>query len=182
MSGWAWLAVGALGVSALLWLVGMFCGGYELSGAVLRGLLRMGHCDDPWADARGSRRRRRGDNELDDGDDPWNGTRAAPPRDFAPSAPAVGDAVRLLVPLPASACGPTVPRGTQGVVMDVADLGTRAAATWCRWAPGWTPSATPGRCCAPASSNVCTGVVGQADVGHLVCSTVAGGCLAGAAP
>ena len=123
MSGWAWLAVGALGVFALLWLVGMFCGGYELSGAVLRGLLRMGHCDDPWADARGSRRRRRGVDELDDGDDPWNGTRAAPPRDFAPSAPAVGDAVRLLVPLPASAGGPTVPRGTQGVVMDVADLG-----------------------------------------------------------
>ncbi|HPR46153.1 MAG TPA: hypothetical protein PLZ13_17710 [Ottowia sp.] len=123
MSGWAWLAVGALGVLGLLWLVGMFCGGYELSGAVLRGLLRMGHCDDPWADARGSRRRRRGVDELDDGDDPWNGTRAAPPRDFAPSAPAVGDAVRLLVPLPACAGGPTVPRGTQGVVMDVADLG-----------------------------------------------------------
>ena len=123
MSGWDWLAVGAQGVLGLLWLVGMFCGGYELSGAVLRGLLRMGHCDDPWADARGSRRRRRGVDELDDGDDPWNGTRAAPPRDFAPSAPAVGDAVRLLVPLPASACGPTVPRGTQGVVMDVADLG-----------------------------------------------------------
>ena len=123
MSGWDWLAVGAQGVLGLLWLVGMFCGGYELSGAVLRGLLRMGHCDDPWADARGSRRRRRGVDELDDGDDPWNGTRAAPPRDFAPSAPAVGDAVRLLVPLPASAGGPTVPRGTQGVVMDVADLG-----------------------------------------------------------
>ena len=123
MSGWAWLAVGAQGVLGLLWLVGMFCGGYELSGAVLRGLLRMGHCDDPWADARGSRRRRRGVDELDDGDDPWNGTRAAPPRDFAPSAPAVGDAVRLLVPLPACAGGPTVPRGTQGVVMDVADLG-----------------------------------------------------------
>lgn len=123
MSGWAWLAVGAQGVLGLLWLVGMFCGGYELSGAVLRGLLRMGHCDDPWADARGSRRRRRGVDELDDGDDPWNGARAAPPRDFAPSAPAVGDAVRLLVPLPASAGGPTVPRGTQGVVMDVADLG-----------------------------------------------------------
>ena len=123
MSGWDWLAVGAQGVLGLLWLVGMFCGGYELSGAVLRGLLRMGHCDDPWADARGSRRRRRGVDELDDGDDPWNGARAAPPRDFAPSAPAVGDAVRLLVPLPASACGPTVPRGTQGVVMDVADLG-----------------------------------------------------------
>ncbi len=31
--------------------------------------------------------------------------------------------MRLLVPLPASAGGPTVPRGTQGVVMDVADLG-----------------------------------------------------------
>ncbi|MCB2036764.1 MAG: hypothetical protein KDF56_07650 [Ottowia sp.] len=123
MSGWDWLAVGAQGVLGLLWLVGMFCGGYELSGAVLRGLLRMGHCDDPWADARGSRRRRRGVDELDDGDDPWNGTRAAPPRDFAPSAPAVGDAVRLLVPLPACAGGPTVPRGTQGVVMDVADLG-----------------------------------------------------------
>lgn len=125
MSGWAWLAVGALGVFALLWLVGMFCGGYELSGAVLRGLLRMGHCDDSWADARGSRRRRRGVEELDDGDDPWNGARAAPPRDFAP---AVGDAVRLLVPLPASACGPTVPRGTQGVVMDVADLGDEGRA------------------------------------------------------
>ena len=128
MSGWAWLALGALGVFALLWLVGMFCAGYELSGAVLRGLLRMGRCADPWAQARGSRRRRAVDNLDDDGGRSDHDAQAAPPRDFAPSAPAVGDAVRLLVPLPACAGGPTVPRGTQGVVMDVADLGDEGRA------------------------------------------------------
>ncbi|MEZ5630434.1 MAG: hypothetical protein R3F09_06970 [Burkholderiaceae bacterium] len=128
MSGWAWLAVGALGVLGLLWLVGMFCAGYELSGAVLRGLLRMGRCDDPWAQARGSRCRRAVDNLDDDGGRSDHDAHAAPPRDFAPSAPVVGDAVRLLVALPAGAGGPAVPRGTRGVVMDVTDLGREGRA------------------------------------------------------